>query len=141
MEACDDARAVRIIRQHETDAAMRQKSWLSFDGFARFMMDEANFAFVPELCTIDEHQMHHPLSYYYCNTSHNTYLTGHQLKGESSVELYRQVLMTGCRCIELDCWDGDDGNPMIYHGHTFTSKINFRVSTHNARAHCSNVST
>lgn len=28
--------------------------------------------------------------------------------------------------MELDCWDGDDGNPLIYHGHTFTTKIPFR---------------
>ena len=26
---------------------------------------------------------------------------------------------------ELDCWDGADGEPVIYHGHTYTSKILF----------------
>ena len=28
--------------------------------------------------------------------------------------------------MELDCWDGDDGQPIIYHGHTLTTKISFR---------------
>ena len=32
----------------------------------------------------------------------------------------------GCRCVELDCWEGPGGEPIIYHGHTLTSKILFR---------------
>ena len=28
--------------------------------------------------------------------------------------------------MELDCWDGEGGDPVVYHGHTLTSKIKFR---------------
>lgn len=28
--------------------------------------------------------------------------------------------------MELDCWDGDKGEPAIYHGHTLTSKVAFK---------------
>nr|XP_024217236.1 1-phosphatidylinositol 4,5-bisphosphate phosphodiesterase epsilon-1 [Halyomorpha halys] len=115
-----------LIQRHEPDPTLRSHNCLSFEGFARFLMDKENFAFVCEKVSPDEKEMEYPLSHYYIASSHNTYLTGHQLKGESSVDLYSQVLLAGCRCVELDCWDGDDGSPQIYHGHTFTTKIQFK---------------
>jgi len=29
-------------------------------------------------------------------------------------------------CVSVDCWDGSDGEPVIYHGYTLTSKILFQ---------------
>ncbi|CAI2356478.1 unnamed protein product [Caenorhabditis sp. 36 PRJEB53466] len=126
MEQIDEQTAIKLIQEHEPDATCRQKNQMSFEGFTRFLCDPVNFAFVPETIEPDEEDLRYPLSHYYINSSHNTYLTGHQLKGPSSSEMYRQVLLTGCRCVELDCWDGDDGLPLIYHGHTLVSKIGFR---------------
>uniref|UniRef100_A0A8D3BAA9 Phosphoinositide phospholipase C n=1 Tax=Scophthalmus maximus TaxID=52904 RepID=A0A8D3BAA9_SCOMX len=115
-----------IIQKFEPSSSMKQMGWMSFEGFARYLMDKENFASRNEESQMNQEELHYPLSYYYIESSHNTYLTGHQLKGESSVELYSQVLLQGCRSVELDCWDGDDGMPVIYHGHTLTTKIPFK---------------
>ncbi|XP_023223275.1 1-phosphatidylinositol 4,5-bisphosphate phosphodiesterase epsilon-1-like isoform X2 [Centruroides sculpturatus] len=125
-ERVSEKQLISLIQRHEPDPTLRQQQCLSFEGFARYLMDKDNFAFLSESTKSNEEDMNHPLSHYYIASSHNTYLTGHQLKGESSVDLYSQVLLTGCRCVELDCWDGDDGMPVIYHGHTLTTKIPFK---------------
>ncbi|CAF3485478.1 unnamed protein product [Adineta steineri] len=117
----------QIIYRHEPNRQNRLNKVLSFEGFSRYLLDKENYAFVNEHTKANEQEMDSPISYYFVASSHNTYLTGHQLRGESSVEMYREVLLSGCRCVELDCWDGDDGYPVIYHGRTFVSKISFKL--------------
>jgi len=58
-------------------------------------------------------------------------LIGDQYTSASRVEMYSNALYRGCRCLELDIWDGGkslktgEPIPVVWHGHTMTSKINF----------------
>eukprot|EP00002_Diphylleia_rotans_P004496 TRINITY_DN1332_c0_g2_i3.p1 TRINITY_DN1332_c0_g2~~TRINITY_DN1332_c0_g2_i3.p1 ORF type:complete len:377 (-),score=78.10 TRINITY_DN1332_c0_g2_i3:277-1407(-) len=98
----------------------------SCEHFSIFLLSDFNSILAPYAKEIS-HDMTQPLTHYFINSSHNTYLEGDQLASNSSVEMYKKSLLLGCRCVELDCWDGNgDGEPIIYHGHTMTSKILFR---------------
>lgn len=49
-----------------------------------------------------------PITNYFISSSHNTYIgLGNQLNGEVSAEAYRAVLQGGCRCVEIDVWNGE----------------------------------
>ena len=47
------------------------------------------------------HDMTFPLSRYWINTSHNTYLTGNQITSNSAITAYINALKSGCRCVEV----------------------------------------
>uniref|UniRef100_A0A7N8XUY4 Phosphoinositide phospholipase C n=1 Tax=Mastacembelus armatus TaxID=205130 RepID=A0A7N8XUY4_9TELE len=102
-------------------------SRMSSDGFCRYLMSDENApVFLDRLELYQE--MDQPLAHYFISSSHNTYLTGRQFGGKSSVEMYRQVLLSGCRCVELDCWDGkgEDQEPIITHGKAMCTDILFK---------------
>ncbi|OQV23909.1 1-phosphatidylinositol 4,5-bisphosphate phosphodiesterase beta-1 [Hypsibius exemplaris] len=112
-----------LIDKYEPHESSRSEGRLSQDGFIRFLLSDANSVVSPSCFTLHQ-DMSHPLSHYFINSSHNTYLLGAQIKGKSSSEMYRQALLTGCRCVELDCWPEEDGKDiLITHGRTFTEPI------------------
>uniref|UniRef100_A0A3P8RXH2 Phosphoinositide phospholipase C n=1 Tax=Amphiprion percula TaxID=161767 RepID=A0A3P8RXH2_AMPPE len=105
-----------------------QKEVMDLHDLARltnYMRSPAGDIFNPEHNQVNQ-DMTQPLCNYFISTSHNTYLTGDQLLSQSRVEMYAYVLQAGCRCVEVDCWDGPDGEPIIHHGYTLTSKILFK---------------
>ncbi|KAF2355359.1 Phosphatidylinositol-specific phospholipase C X domain [Trinorchestia longiramus] len=114
--------AVRLLQDSELSNA-KNRNFLTLDGFYHLLLSDAFNIYNHEHQSNVHQSMDEPLSHYFISSSHNTYLTGHQLAGESSVEGYISALKKGCRVVELDVWDGDDGQPIIYHGHTLTTKI------------------
>ena len=114
-----------MIARSEQCPTLKAHNLLSQVGFSiMFCLPEMNVR-LPKCRTVYQ-DMTQPLSHYFVNSSHNTYLKGHQLYGNSSAEQYDRVLTHRCRCVELDVWDGADGKPIIYHGYTLTTKILFK---------------
>ncbi|XP_038151775.1 1-phosphatidylinositol 4,5-bisphosphate phosphodiesterase delta-3-A [Cyprinodon tularosa] len=118
-------RARNLILAYEFDDLAQKKMCMTKNGFITYMLSMENDAFNPEHAQIYQ-DMTQPLAHYFISSSHNTYLTKDQVTGASSTEPYIRALNQGCRCVELDCWDGDKGEPAIYHGHTLTSKVPFK---------------
>ncbi|KAI0827269.1 1-phosphatidylinositol-4,5-bisphosphate phosphodiesterase 1 [Trametes gibbosa] len=97
---------------------------MTLSGFTAFLLSADNSAFADQHGRI-YHDMSRPLPEYFISSSHNTYLVGHQLVGESTIEGYIRALLHSCRSVELDIYDGDT-EPVVYHGRTLTSKVSVR---------------
>ncbi|XP_078086490.1 1-phosphatidylinositol 4,5-bisphosphate phosphodiesterase beta-1 [Mustelus asterias] len=117
----------QLIEKYEPNITLAKRGHISVDGFKKYLSGDENGVIPPEKLDLSE-DMTQPMSHYFINSSHNTYLTAGQLAGNSSVEIYRQVLLAGCRCVELDCWKGrsTEEEPVITHGFTMTTEICFK---------------
>lgn len=123
----DEKRCLEIITAHEPTKENVENKRFSKDGLLAYLMSDENAPVF--LDRLDIYQdMDQPLSHYYINSSHNTYLSGRQFGGKSTAEMYRQTLLAGCRCVELDCWDGkgEDEEPIITHGKAMCTDILFK---------------
>lgn len=87
-------------------ADLAAKEQLDFNDFLHYMTSDASNMIRP--CKTSDQDLTYPLSSYFISSSHNTYLTGNQLYSESSTDAFKNVLLRGCRCVEIDVWDGDD---------------------------------
>uniref|UniRef100_A0A8C3SLH6 Phosphoinositide phospholipase C n=1 Tax=Chelydra serpentina TaxID=8475 RepID=A0A8C3SLH6_CHESE len=116
---------LEIINQFEPCLENKKQGALGIDGFTSYTRSPSGDIFNPEHYQVNQ-DMTQPLSHYFITSSHNTYLMGDQLMSQSRVDMYSWVLQSGCRCVEVDCWDGPDGEPIVHHGYTLTSKILFK---------------
>ena len=116
-----------LIEKYETNKQFLERDQMSMEGFSRYLGGEENGILPLEALDLSM-DMTQPLSAYFINSSHNTYLTAGQLAGPSSVEMYRQALLWGCRCVELDVWKGrpPEEEPFITHGFTMTTEVPLR---------------
>ncbi|KAH1187182.1 hypothetical protein KIL84_019931, partial [Mauremys mutica] len=122
----NEAIASELIAKYEPIEEVQRKKQMSFEGFLRYMNSKDCLIYKREH-TIVYQNMSYPLRDYFISSSHNTYLISDQLIGPSHLWGYSSALMKGCRCLEIDCWDGPQNDPVVYHGHTLTSKITFRT--------------
>ncbi|KAJ7398574.1 1-phosphatidylinositol 4,5-bisphosphate phosphodiesterase beta-2 [Pitangus sulphuratus] len=116
-----------LIEKYEPSGINVQRGQLSPEGMVWFLCGPENNVIALDKLLLYQ-DMTQPLSHYFINSSHNTYLTAGQFSGISSAEMYRQALLAGCRCVELDCWKGrpPDEEPIITHGFTMTTEILFK---------------
>ncbi|KAI1135184.1 PLC-like phosphodiesterase [Hypoxylon sp. FL0543] len=90
---------------------------------AAYLTSKDNF---PLVRAPTEYSLDRPFNEYFISSSHNTYLVGRQIADVASIEGYISTLVRGCRSVEIDCWDGSDGQPVVKHGYAMTNAISFR---------------
>ncbi|XP_023658393.1 inactive phospholipase C-like protein 2 isoform X1 [Paramormyrops kingsleyae] len=116
--------SLEVIQNYEASRDGQLNGWLSLDGFTNYLLSPECHIFDPQQKTVCQ-DMNQPLSHYYINSSHNTYLIEDQFRGPSDITGYIRALRMGCRSVELDVWDGPDNEPVVFTGHTMTSQIAF----------------
>lgn len=114
--------SLKLIRAHEPSEEGRQQGYLSLDGFTSYLTSAECHLFDSEHAAVCQ-DMSQPLSHYYINSSHNTYLIEDQLKGPADISGYIRALKMGCRCVEVDVWDGPDEEPVVCTGHTLSPPL------------------
>ncbi|KRX70834.1 1-phosphatidylinositol 4,5-bisphosphate phosphodiesterase delta-3-A, partial [Trichinella sp. T6] len=115
----------QLIRRYEPELENQKSLKLSFHGLRRLLLSEAGNIVKPEHKVIYQN-MEQPLTNYYIYSTHNTYLCGHQLMGDATIEGYILALKKGARLLELDIWPGEN-DLQVTHGHTLVKPVSLSV--------------
>nr|XP_034992649.1 inactive phospholipase C-like protein 1 isoform X1 [Zootoca vivipara] len=114
-----------IIQRYEFSEEGRLQGFLAIDGFTQYLLSLECDIFDPAHKNVVQ-DMTQPLSHYYINSSHNTYLIEDQVRGPADINGYVRALKMSCRCIELDVCDGPDKEPIICNRNSMTSPLPFQ---------------
>lgn len=104
-----------ITRDYASVPEQFSKDFISKTVFFNYLRSDANDAFNPEFGESEHDDMSLPLSSYWINSSHNTYLKNtaprrKQHIGENTapfdISMYTNALNRGTRCLEVDVWEG-----------------------------------
>ncbi|KAK4471507.1 hypothetical protein MN116_004929 [Schistosoma mekongi] len=101
-----------IINRYEPSVENRQYNLMGIDGFTLLLLSEECDIFNPVHLQVCQ-DMSQPITHYYIASSHKTFLLEDQLTGPCSIEGYQRALLSGCRYIELEIYDGHDGHPVV----------------------------
>lgn len=107
--------------------------YLKLDEFKVLIYDKLISSVYSSQSTDCVQDMNKPFTDYFLFSSHNTYLTGHQVYGESDPEMYSSALLIGCRLVELDVYNGGQQGPVVKHGFTMTGEILLKDALSNIR--------
>uniref|UniRef100_UPI00398F314F inactive phospholipase C-like protein 1 n=1 Tax=Pristiophorus japonicus TaxID=55135 RepID=UPI00398F314F len=113
-----------LIQRYEPSQQGQLQGYLGIDGFTRYLVSSECNIFDPEHNKVCQ-DMTQPLSHYYINTSHNTYLMANSVRGPSDLHGYVRALKFGCRSIELDVYNGPNNEPVVGNRNNVTTPITF----------------
>ncbi|CAF0790607.1 unnamed protein product [Adineta steineri] len=116
----------KYTRHEDSSKEIDNLQGMYYESFLKYLLSFDNLIIDPTKLNLFM-DMDKPLAHYFISSSHNTYLAGSQWTGRASIDMYRYVLLTGCRCIELDVVDGESKNdePEIKHIYTPVKPVRF----------------